>query len=179
MSLAWTGKYKTKGKADQADCLIAFSFGYRGKRKKIQPGLSNQDLANIALKNYAKLPKIMQFEVADAYNESEGEGAGKILRITKHSKRGMYLDTREVAVQTKKLMDEHGWKKALILAHPYHMPRVQLVCTRAGIDWVAEPDERGAVEFDPLSTQKWTRNLDNWRGYEPLALMFYRLKGWA
>lgn len=189
MADAWGGHYRVKGKDTDADCIIGFSFGYRSVRKKVLPGLSNQDLANVALKHYPDLPKILQFEIADAYVEAGGD-ASNIIRITKfrgHSQKedaaemddvAKHLDTREVAAQAQLIMKQRGWKSALLLAHPYHMPRVQAVCTRLGIDWVTTGDERGAVEFDPMSAQKWTRNLDQWRGYEPLALMYYRLKGW-
>ncbi len=174
---AWDGRYQIKDKEGEADCVVGFSFGYRGKRH-VTPGLSNQDLANVALKDHAELPKIFQFEIADAYLKAGGKDADKIIRISKHRVPKKYLDTYEVALQAKEIMERKGYRTALLLAHPYHMPRVQAVATRLGIDWVADADERGAVEFDPLSTQKWTRSLDKWRGYEPLALMYYRLKGW-
>jgi uncharacterized SAM-binding protein YcdF (DUF218 family) len=175
---AWTGEYQTKGSLKHADCVLGFSFGYRGKGKSVTPGLSNQDLANVCSKQFAGLPKILQFEIADAYEQAGGEGAEKVLRISKHRRKGQYLDTREVAEQGQRLMAKQGWKTAVLLAHPYHMPRIQMVCTHLGINWVATDDLRGAVEFDPQSTQKWTRSVDQWRGYEPLAITFYRMKGW-
>lgn len=175
---AWTGQYVIKGSLKSADCVLGWSFGYRGEAGSghAKPGLSNQDLANVAIKHYDKLPKIIQFEIADAY-EAAG-GSGEVHRISRHRKRGKYLDTWEVGVQAKALMEKHGYKKAVLLADPYHMPRVQMVCDRLGIEWVATGDLVGAVEFDPLSSQKWTRDLDHWRGYEPLAMMFYRAKGY-
>lgn len=175
---AWNGHYETKEGAEP-DCVIGFSFGYRGKERNSRPGLSNQDLANVLLKHHADLPKILQFEIADAYIEADGAHPELIERITQHRVEGKYLDTREVAVQAKALMAEKGWKTALLVAQPYHMPRVQAVCTQLGISWVANAEERGAVEFDPQSAQKWTRGLDAWRGYEPMALVYYRLKGWV
>ena len=175
---AWSGRYSTKGSPEKADCLIVFSFGYRGRRKQATPGLSNQDLANLAIKYYAELPKIMQFEVADAYTAAHGPDNAPIVRIEKHRKPGVYLDTREVAVQAKRIMAENGWKSPVLLAHPYHMPRVQAVCSSLKIDWSAGKEEVGAVEFDPLSSQGWTTSLDKWRGYEPLAIIYYRMKGW-
>ncbi len=178
MTAAWTGQYQTKGSIKNADCVIGLSFGYRGKRKHITPGLSNQDLANVAIHHLSDLPMIFQFEIADAYKNAGGKNAGSIIRITKHRQPYKYLDTREVLAQAKEVMDKHGWKTAVLLAHPYHMPRVQMACDRLGISWVTTVDERGAVEFDPQSTQKWTRSVDQWRGYEPLAMTFYRMKGW-
>lgn len=175
---AWTGNYEAQGELKDADCVIGFSFGYRGRGKHIEPGLSNQDLANVAIRHYDKLPKILQWEIADAYIDQHKDHHPPIVRISKHRQRGKYLDTFEVAAQAKEAMRQRGWKKAVLLAHPYHLPRVQAVCTRLGIDWVATDDLRGAVEFDLKSTQKWTRDLEAWRGYEPLAMSFYRAKGW-
>ena len=174
---SWTGQYETRGKIADADCVIGLSFGYRGEGKNVTPGLSNQDLANVAFKKFSGFPKILQFEIADAYSELGTKEPGKVIRIEKHRKRGKYLDTREVIEQAKLIMDEQGWRKPVILAHPFHMPRVQLVCDRLGIDWIATDVEVGQIEFDPLSTQKWTRDIDHWRGYEPLAMAFYGFKG--
>src|SRR6187402_2101706 len=95
---AVTGNYKARGDIADADCVIGFSFGYRGDPPEVQPGLSNQDLANVALKHYADLPSIFQLEIADAY---EAAGGKKQFRITKHHEVGKYLDSREVAVQAK------------------------------------------------------------------------------
>lgn len=173
---AWTGNYKTHGSLADADCVIGLSFGYRGKGKNIQPGLSNEDLAAFAAKNFTDLPKILQFEIADAY-ESNG-GMGKVLRVSKHRVAGKYLDTREVVAQAKEIMRQRGWKTAVLLAHPYHMPRVQRVCNALKVRWVAVEGLQGSIEFDLKSTQKWTRDLDHWRGYEPQALAYYQAKGW-
>lgn len=174
---AWTGHYQVQGERSSADCVLAFSFGYRGRvGRDVTPGISNQDIANLALKLAPKLPKVMQFEVADAYKAAGGSGA--VHRIEKHRLQKKYLDTREVAVQAKIVMQEEGYKTALLIAHPHHVPRCVAVCDKLGIDVVVSDDLRGAVEFDPLSSQKWTRNLDEWRGYEPLAIEYYALKGW-
>lgn len=174
-----TGRYQVKGSLSEADCVIGFSFGYRGTRPNIAPGLSNQDLAELAIQQLSELPKILQFEIADAYAQAKGPDRVPIRRITKHQQSWRYLDTREVALQAKQLMKRYGYSQAVLLAHPYHLPRIQLVCDQLGINWVTLPDMRGAVEFDPQSSQKWTRSLDLWRGYEPLALIYYRMKGWA
>lgn len=181
---AMSGNYAVRGKLSDADCVVGFAFGYRGKSKTRTPGLSNQDLANVIMNRFPDLPKILQLEIADAIKEAGGAGTKDILVISKrrsrdHAMAAHELDTQEVAQQAKELMDSHGWKKAVLVAHPNHMPRVQEVCSKVGIDWVATDDLKGAVEFDPLSSQKWTRSIDKWRGYEPIALMYYRAKGWV
>lgn len=176
-----TGKYRTRGRAADADCVLGFAFGYRGKTNARKPGLSNQDLANVIIRNFDSLPKILQLEIADAY-KSIG-GSGKVEVISKRRSRDLAmaaheLDTYEVALQARDIMSKNGWKTALVAAHPYHMPRVQAVCDKVGINWVATDDFKNAVDFDPQSSQKWTRSLDKWIGYEPLAITYYTLKGW-
>lgn len=175
---AWTGDYQQSGELSQADCVIGFSFGYRGKGKRIEPGLSNEDLAAVAARHYDHLPKILQWEIADAYLKQVKKPTQPIIKITKHRRKGKYLDTQEVAMQAKEAMRQRGYKTAVLLANAYHLPRVQAVCTQLGISWVTTDDLRGAVEFDLRSSQKWTRSRDAWRGYEPLAMMFYRMRGW-
>jgi uncharacterized SAM-binding protein YcdF (DUF218 family) len=178
MTQAFTGHYHAHGEVSEADCVIGLSFGYRGKPGHATPGLSNQDLANFAIKHFPDLPKILQFEIADAYEEAEGAGAKDIMRVSQHRLKGKYLDTREVAAQAQLLMKQHGYKRAALLAHPNHMPRVDAVCAKLGIQTIVVEGLKGAIEFDPQSTQKWTRELDQWRGYEPQAIEFYQLKGW-
>jgi uncharacterized SAM-binding protein YcdF (DUF218 family) len=175
---ALTGDFTVHGEAAKADCVIGFSFGYRGKPEHPEPGLSNEDLATVALRHYAKLPKIFQVEIATAYETAGGVDSDAVFRIAKHHIEGEYLDTREVAVQAKEQMDKRGWRTALILAHPNHMPRADAVCRALGIETVVPAEVKGAVEFDPQSTQKWTRDLTSWREYEPEAIELYRLKGW-
>jgi hypothetical protein len=194
---AWTGQYEAHGDPQKADCLIGFSFGYRGGRAQgaslaaqatarrfwrkhpVSPGLSNEDLAAVAARDFAHLPKIMQFEIADAYGALKAPGARQVERIEHHRDPQYYLDSREVAVQARAIMRARGWRRAIILAHPNHIPRLDLICARLGIRTIVTGVERGAVEFDPRASQKWTRNLQRWRGYEPLVLVYYWLKGWV
>ncbi|HVE80594.1 MAG TPA: ElyC/SanA/YdcF family protein [Candidatus Dormibacteraeota bacterium] len=179
---SWTGRYTVYGNPEYADCVIGFAFGYRGKRKQAKPGLSNQDLASIAMRRYGKLPKIFQIEIAEAYCDMEAPDCNdprKIFRVYASRKIMGYLDTREVADQAKQIMDRHKWKSAVILAHPYHIPRVVAVCQKLGIKPIVTSELRGGVEFDLSSSQKWTRSLGEWRGKEPLAMIYYKLKGWV
>jgi|GEM_PF-2161923 len=181
---AWTGHYEVKGNNKSADCVLGFAFGYRGKQRDNLPGLSNEDLADVILRFHDNLPKILQHEIADAYKAMGGRDSKRITRISKpRANKYAYmtaheLDTLEVAEQAKVIMERHGWKTAVLVAQPNHMPRVQAVCNQVGIEWVSDADERGAVEFDLRSSQRWTRSLQIWHLYEPLALYYYRLKGW-
>jgi hypothetical protein len=172
---AISGNYLVHGTPDNADCVVAMSFGFRTIDGSIEPGLSNQDIANVIHKHYLALPKITQFEVADGL-AADDERIG-VFRIEKHTLRGEYLDTREVAVQAKVIMDSHGWKQAIIFAHPYHMPRVDLVCQKLGIDTVV-PDNLNSIRFDSRSDQEWTRDAVAWAEYETRAIDYYANKDW-
>jgi hypothetical protein len=195
---AFTGRYKTHGDPATADCVIGFSFGYRGgkvvsqglatqatahsvlpQRQKVYPGLSNEDIADLAVRKYPDLPKIFQFEIADAYKTLEGPNAKQVTRIEKHHDPRYYLDSREVAYQAAEIMKKHGWKNAIIMGHPNHIPRLDAICKRLGINTIVTRDEYGGVEFDLRASQKWTRSIDKWRSYEPLVIMYYWLKGWV
>lgn len=170
-----SGKYQSHGEISEADCIIGFSFGFRKNGDNIEPGLSNQDMAEIINNVYSALPKVLQFEIADAVQATEKQD--DIYRIKLHSTPGLYLDTHEVAVQAKAIMEEHGWNKALLVAHPNHVPRVDAICTKLGIDTIV-PDTLSAVRFDPESQQDWTRSLENWSNCEPKTIDDYVGRGW-
>jgi len=175
---ALSGDFKVHGDLAKADCVIGFSFGYRREHSQVFPGLSNEDLANVALKYYNEIPKILQFEIADAYGAAGGHKEQIAKRITKHRQAGSYLDTHEVAAQAKLYMAQRKWRQALLLAHPHHLPRVDAVCRMLGMQTIVTEHTRGAVEFDLKSAQKWTRSLKAWCEYEPEAIELYRLRGW-
>lgn len=169
------GGYKVHGTNGDVDCVIGFSFGFRKRASHVEPGQSNQDMARLINKLYARLPKIVQFEIADALPK-EAYRTG-IYRIEKHRESEEYLDTREVAAQAKAIMDSHGWKRAVVVAHPYHMPRVDAVCQKLGIG-VVVPDDLGSIRFDPESEQEWTRDPSSCAENEAKAIDEYAKKGW-
>jgi hypothetical protein len=154
----------------QADCLIAFSFGFREQRGARASGISNEDLARFV--EQQNVPWIMQAEVAAAV----GEPTRPSFKISRHRTPGEYLDTREVADQARSIMREHGWRCALLVAHPAHMPRVEAVCRRLGIEPVLP--SRLKVRFDQGSAQEWTRSEEAWRKREADAVRYYRSRGW-
>ncbi len=168
-----TGDYKVHGNVQDADCVVALSFGFRKDGDKVLPGLSNQDLASFIMVNYGYLPKLLQFEVAACLPAK----AARVYRIEEHRKRGAYLDSREVASQAKEIMKQHGWTKALIIAHPYHMPRADAVCQKVGIRTIV-PAGLEAIRFDPHSEQQWTRGPEDWPNREAKAIVYYAVKGW-
>lgn len=170
---ATNGNYKVHGDPKHAECLIGFSFGYRELDGKTLPGLSNIDLAEFIANNYSYLPKILQFEIADALIRY----TGFMHRIEKHREPGTYLNTLEVARQAKEVMDKHQWQVALLVAHPYHMPRVDAVCQKLGIKSIVPPGLE-CIRFDSESEQDWTRDQVSWAQKELKSITGYASKGW-
>lgn len=172
-SRAISGNYLQHGSISGSDCVVAFAFGYRKVGNAIVPGLSNQQMANYLNERYFRLPKIAQFEVADALSNT----SQSVYRIEQHRQPGLYLETREVAEQAKQIMDLHGWKKAVIVAHPYHMPRADAVCQKLGIQTVA-PSGLGVIGFDPDAAQEWTRDAASYSAHEVIAIDQHAGLGW-
>jgi hypothetical protein len=166
-----SGRYEHHGAPAAADCVIGFAFGFR-RRGTVLPGLSNEDLAHFIADNFPSLPKIIQFEIADAAPALE-----QVFRIEKHRQEAKYLDTREVALQAFELMKRHGWEQAVIVAHPGHMPRADAVCQKIGIATIA-PVGLEVVRFDPHSEQAWTRDSRSWAAHEDIAIPDSYKRGW-
>src|SRR5437868_9175076 len=118
------GHYAPEGRVSSADCLIGFSFGYELKNNKLIPGTSNEQLAEFT-KKYPELPKILQFEIADALKTEQA-----VHRIDANHEAGEYLDTYGVALQAKQIMVKNNYKTALLIAHSYHIPRIAVVCSK-------------------------------------------------
>lgn len=169
---AVTGNYSPHGSIDEADCVIGFSFGFRLKNGKIIPGLSNDDLAHFIEENLGDKPYILQFEIADALSKKKKD----LFVVRKHRNEGEYLDTSEVALQAIEIMNKHEWHKAAIISHPFHMPRVDALCQKLGIDTIA-PDGLSSVRFDPKSEQEWTRDKKTWAHREKYVIDYFREKG--
>ena len=104
-------------------------------------------------------------------------GLGRALRIERHRARGQYLDTFEVAAQAQELMLKYGWSKPAIVAHPYHMPRVDAICLGLGMDTIA-PAGLEVVRFDAKSAQPWTRDSASCADHELAAIASDHAQGW-
>ncbi len=117
---ALSGNYDVHGDPATADCLIGASYGYRERDGKFLPGLSNEDLAEFAFTHFPLLPKILQFEIADAYEARHDKGS--VIRISQSRAAEQRLDTPELVEQCHEIMRQHGYTKAIVVAHPNHMP---------------------------------------------------------
>lgn len=149
--LEWHAEIDSPEALAQADVIIAQAFG----RRQSDPGPSNQALAEVVAR-IAKpqhLPVILQWEVADAYSAEVGES---VYVVRSHRQPGKYLDTLEVLEQAALICHQHGWQKAVIVAHPDHAWRVVANACKLGFT-VLTPDTSNCP-YDPESVQSWTRS---------------------
>lgn len=177
-----TGNYTVHGNISAADCVIGQSFGYRKTPEgAVLPGDANYALARFAIKHFGTLPHILQHEIDDARRELAGQAAE--FRIETHRQHKLlhrdqpkYLDTREVAGQAVAIMRANGWENAVLLGHPYHMPRIDATVRALGVRTVA-PEGLEPV-WDEASAQKQTTGPGAWNAREPVAIGLYAAKGW-
>ena len=169
------GNYKPRGDPAAADCVLAFSFGRVEGQAGREPGSSNEDLADFALSAGCGRPLILQGEIADAYLTRTSGNV--VFRIEQPWNTRKHFDTRHVAVLAFEVMIAHGWRSALIVAHPNHLPRAEAVCRRLGIVTVVSSGLR-SIRFCSNSSQRWTRCRRNWILRETLAIPYYRIRGW-
>lgn len=151
--------------------VLGFSFGLRG----IEPGLSNESMAQVIKNSYAEAVKSVQWEIGNALNKL---GIEADHRITKNiTVPGKYLDTEEVAKQMKDfLATQPDITDIRVIAHDKHMPRVLKTLKKFGIN--AKPGSAN-IPYDPESSQIWTRSPFLFKIRELMAWPFYILKGVA
>jgi hypothetical protein len=158
---SFSGDYLVHGDIGKADCVIAASFAYIvDENGDIKPGQSNEDMADFILKNFSNLPKILQFEIAEAYIEMGGAETN-LYRIVPDDEK-QRLDTPYLIERAKEIMYKNGWETAILIAHPNHMPYVDYLCQTAGIETIT-PKGLDFIRFEPRSPQYWTVDLKAWR----------------
>ncbi len=158
---------------DSPECVIALAFGYRRAHGKIVPGPPNEQIAEIVQRDFAHLPKILQFEVADAFAKLDPE---PVFRIEQH-RSGSYLDTREVLFQAAALCKKSGWTTVAVVAHPMHLRRVTQCIEKRGLRIDTEQIARMSLEtidFDKSSEQSWTRSAPSMLVHETLTTALYK-----
>ncbi len=167
---ASNGRYRPRGKTAQADCVVGYSFGFqKGPGDTRLPGPANQALADFAAG--FKLPKFLQSEIDEAC---------KPHLTTTDVRLGLagakYVDSYAVFLESQRFLKLHGYSRPLLIAHPYHVPRLDAMYRRAGLKAVI-PKKLPAV-WDKQSVQYWTRSPGQWRAREIGALTYYLLRGW-
>lgn len=176
---ALSGEYQPHGELSNGHCAIGFAFGHRVVDGRIEPGLSNKDLSTFIKKSEIKLPLILQFQIADALDALGGVDV-PVFRIEKHRKQGEYLDTVEVADQALAIMQAHRWTNDILITHPHHMPRVDAIFNKRGIEQSVSsivPMGLRGIRFDILSAQERTRSREAWAYQEPITIYNNKARG--
>ncbi|MGH3786627.1 MAG: YdcF family protein [Pseudonocardiaceae bacterium] len=176
MMRAVSGRYRIDGNTDTAQCVVALAFGYRLIRAGVrEPGPCNEYLAARALTTSNGRPIVAQAEIDQAIRSVRPSiGADHVIGSARDPKR--YLDTYELAVQVHAIMNRYGWKTAVLIAHPHHLPRAQAVFSTLGIHTVTCAGVRPI--WDSKSSQSWTRGPLRWAIREPFAIWLSERRGW-
>lgn len=161
-----TGDYELRGELTEADSVIAQSFGYREDNGEAQTDPVNCELAKVAYSlSEGVLPIIAQVEVARCLPDDTS-----VKTIEKHRNPSKYLDTWEVLLQTKEIMDELELKKPIVVAHSFHIGRVATQAKKIGIDPIVLPGM--PRKWDAESQQPWTRNRNAWSIFQIIGHPF-------
>lgn len=156
---------------DLAACevILAQSFGLRADG----PGVSNEALAEVVRSLHLRhgLPMVLQWEVADCLTDLPMAGV-----IREHEEPGKYLDSREVLLQSWSICQAHGWKRAVVVAHPDHAWRVARIAHKLGFQVAVANTSQ--VPYDPESTQVWTRGPVRFLLREVVAVALFFWRGW-
>lgn len=169
---AMSGRYKLSGSRGDADCIIAFSFGYQIDGDEVKPGPPNEALADYIEQLEMDVPIIAQFEVDDAL----GKKAQKRIETDWLGDPENYLDSHQVLLEAVRFMGRHKLKRPLLVAHRHHMPRLHALVLHHGFKPIVLPDLPDV--WDPENEQTWIHGHPQWIAREEPAILFYRLKGY-
>ena len=89
-------------------------------------------------------------------------------------------NTYEESQAVKKLADENGWGKVLLVTSAYHMPRAEAVFISSGIDVAPIACDFKSIQPAPIYFIPDSANLENMQTFlsEKIGWVYYRLKGW-
>jgi hypothetical protein len=157
---------------DKHTCIIALSFG---DAPDPYHGISNSVLADrvIAQAQKYRVPAIAQWEIADNVAARSTVTCASIALPEGEE----YIDTYQVLVEAKKIMDANGYTNAILIAHQDHFPRVLLTAKKLGIHEAdIRPVSAFNIPYDWKSTQPWTRCKLFFEAREFLAMVWYSYK---
>lgn len=170
---ALTGRYCSTGHLESSQCLIVLSFGYRKNSDgQVLPGPVNEQLAQEAVRLGGDIDIFAQAEVHKAIVKL----TGNLVHCVAPKGVGTYFDTHAFFDRCETMLTTRGFRKAIIVAHPHHVPRVQAVARNHGITAYTPPGIYAI--WDKHSEQRWTRSPFTWARRELLVLFAYALRGW-
>jgi uncharacterized SAM-binding protein YcdF (DUF218 family) len=91
---------------------------------------------------------------------------------------GPVADTHDEAVAVARLARQRGWKRVILVTHPWHMRRARALFLKAGLDVICSPCVEGQYDmaYEPgIGTR--LNGFRNWL-HETLGIAVYHLRGW-
>ena len=91
---------------------------------------------------------------------------------------GPVFNTHDEAVLAAQLARMRGWKRVILVTHPWHMRRARAVFLKAGLDVLCSPCVEGSYDMSDLGTPRGRfAACNNWL-HETVGFQIYRLRGW-
>jgi uncharacterized SAM-binding protein YcdF (DUF218 family) len=91
---------------------------------------------------------------------------------------GPVVNTHDEAVDVAELARKRGWKRVILVTHPWHMRRARAVFVKAGLDVICSPCVEGSYDMSDLSAPRSRfAAFGNWL-HETIGFQAYRLRGW-
>lgn len=145
----WRVPPDSDGELAKADVVVTHAFG--GTDEPSSTTCAIVELG-IELADRFNLPMVCQYP-GSGHALSYGVDVACVIR--EHSRtKGKYVDTDEVNHQVRTQCDRHGWRTAILIAHPHHLWRARMNLAKHDIK-VLVPDTSG-ISYDQES--EW-RNL--------------------
>lgn len=145
------------------------------------PGHPNRQLAleTRSLLDRWPISAIVQWEVAAAFDRHwYAANRHRVICLWPSATPGEYFSTRDVKMATVRIMDEHGWRQVIELAHRRHVVRAYLILRQLlGHDPIAVTIRTDG--FDHKSVQPWTTSWYRWAWYEFLVRLHHLAVRWV
>ena len=91
---------------------------------------------------------------------------------------GPVVNTHDEALEVAALARKHGWKRVLLVTHPWHMRRAAAVFEKAGIPVLCCPCQEGKFDMHALDDPRVRmRAFRDWL-HEALGYRVYQWRGW-
>ncbi len=91
---------------------------------------------------------------------------------------GPVANTHDEAVGVAQLARSRGWKRVILVTHPWHMRRARAVFLKAGIDVLCSPCVEGSYDLSDLTSPRGRfAACNNWL-HETIGFQIYRRRGW-
>lgn len=163
--------YEIIGDVREADSIIGQSFGARVD----EPGLVNEHLAEYIIEQLPPhLIRALQQEISMAMQD-RGRVVEHTIQGDPSTALGAQLDSFGLLTEARDWLFENGYQRPVLVGHAHQMGRLILQARKLEIDIVTTPGL--PQQYDPQSTQFWTRNPALWTVREALGKPYLKAVG--